>query len=454
MSDLEQISLDFSISRKSLSVSELTERIRGAIEQNIGAVWVEGEVSNYHRAASGHSYFTLKDETSQIQIVMFKSAARYLKFKPENGLTVIVRGMVTVYPQRGQYQVIAEYMEPTGLGALELALKQLKEKLANEGLFDEDRKRPLPEFPLKIGVVTSSRGAAIRDILRIISQRWPVADVLISPTRVQGDRASEEIAEAMDLLNSKAGPRGLMDVIIVGRGGGSAEDLWAFNEEPVARAIARSPVPVISAVGHEIDFTISDLVADVRAATPTAAAQLATPDIEDITDDLKALGAGCLRSMKLIIEEQKNEVDSCKRLLKDPRTRVREFAQRVDELGGRLESGVLSSVKSFWQSLELGLMNLRVNAPTGRIREAKSQANREVMVLFGIMRTNLSELTAQTGSLASKLDALSPMKILERGYSITQTTAGDIIKDASKVLPGDEIITRLARGKLISEVKK
>jgi exodeoxyribonuclease VII large subunit len=318
--------------RRVLTVSALTALVRGVLEDNFDQVWVEGEISNFASPQSGHCYFTLKDAGAQLRVVMFRGAARALKFTPRDGMRVLTRGRLTLFEPRGEYQLVAEYLEPQGIGGLQLAFIQLKEKLAREGLFSELHKKEIPKLPQRIGIVTSPTGAAIRDILTVLTRRFANLEILISPVRVQGEGAALEIAAAIDDLNRVGG----LDVMIVGRGGGSLEDLWAFNEEVVARAIHRSQVPVISAVGHEVDFTIADFVADLRAATPSAAAELVVRSKKELTSELEALVHRLDICQLRRLDAWRASVAALSRALADPTRILGHLSQRVDALDGRL----------------------------------------------------------------------------------------------------------------------
>ncbi len=390
-----------------LSVSQVTHLIRDTLERHVGTVWVTGEVSNFRRPASGHCYFTLKDEFAQINVVMWRSMAGRLKFEVKDGLAIVACGEITVYEPRGQYQIVLCHLEPMGAGALQIAFQQLKEKLRAEGLFDPGRKRPLPLIPNRIAIVTSPTGAAIRDMLNVIYRRFPGARVLVAPVRVQGEGAAADIVEAIDLVNHIID----VDVMIVGRGGGSLEDLWPFNEESVARAIAAARVPVISAVGHEIDFTIADFVADVRALTPTDAAGIVVPDVRELMQDLNhravRLGHGLLGRLDRAAER----LNALRRsyVLRKPLEDIRRREQRLDDLA-----------QQFY----------RANA---RLLETKRQS---------------------LGVLGTQLESLSPLAVLARGYSITlKEPQGTIVRRASEVAPGDLVRTRVARGEILSRVE-
>lgn len=386
------------------TVSELTRRIKVTLEESFAAVWVEGEISNFSHYPSGHMYFSLKDADSLLSAVLFKNVNQGLKFKPENGMQVICFGKISLYEKRGQYQLNVFKIEPKGVGALQLAFEQLKARLAKEGLFDQARKRPLPFLPQRIGVVTSAKGAAIRDILKILKRRFANLEVTLSPVRVQGEGAAQEIAQAIDEFNRF----GQVDVLIVGRGGGSLEDLWAFNEEVVARAIWRSQIPIISAVGHEIDYTISDFVADFRAPTPSAAAE------------------------QVIIHKQ-------------------ELLDRIDNFYSRARLAVFNKV----ELLEHKLARYVFRDPTELIQQYQQRIDELVSVLQ-LQLKHLGQLHQERFNvLTGKLAALSPLNILARGYSITfKLPEEEVITKAQLLQVGARIKTKLAAGSLISKIEK
>lgn len=389
-----------------LTVSQLTSMVKGILEENFALVWVEGEVSNLRTPSSGHIYFTLKDENSQIRVVMFRGQGRFLKFRIEDGLHLIIRGSLTVYEARGEYQILADYMEPAGIGALQLAYEQLKEKLAKEGLFDQARKRPIPAVPKKVGIITSPTGAAIRDMLHILDRRFANLHVLISPVRVQGAEAPPEIIQAIRDLNTIKD----LDAIIVGRGGGSIEDLWAFNDEGVARAIYDSKVPVISAVGHETDFTIADFVADLRAPTPSAAAELVVQNKADLEERLEGLYKRLCHAMKGRMNLLSTHLRMLEGRMRTPLDMVRQMSQRLDDLTIRLNI-------SMKQTLEF----------------SKRKLEREM----------------------SLLNSLSPLAILKRGYSITTNLAtGTLVKETGAVKVGDRVGVRVTDGDLECTVER
>lgn len=391
--------------RKFYTVAELNELIKGTLEKRLDAVWVVGEISNFRVPPSGHLYFTLKDAKSQINAVMFRRQGVGLKFTPENGMEVLCFGRVSLYTARGDLQVYVEDMEPRGQGALFLAFEQLKRKLALEGLFDEARKRPLPFLPSSVGIVTSDKGAALQDMLRILRDRFAERRVVIRPVKVQGEGAAAEIAAGI----AELGQSGNVDVMIIGRGGGSLEDLWAFNEEVVARAIAASPVPVISAVGHEVDYTIADFVADWRAPTPTAAAQLVMPRKVELAEQVRVFGAQLQRNLELKLVASRQALAGLAKRLADPTRELHEKQQRLDEL-----------------SVDL-LRRLQ-----DRLRQRRDQLGQE----------------------AGRLHALSPLAVLDRGYSITHKLPEEtIVKDAESLNSNDLVRITLARGKAVCRVE-
>ncbi|WP_298439707.1 exodeoxyribonuclease VII large subunit [Geobacter sp.] len=436
--------------KRILTVSQLTGLIRGVLEENFEHVWVEGEVSNLAMPASGHLYFTLKDAGAQLRCVMFRASARALRFRPKDGMGLIVRGRITVYDQRGDYQLLVEYLEPRGLGALQLAFSQLKEKLAREGLFAEERKRPIPALPQRIGIVTSPTGAAIHDILHVLNRRFANLEVLIRPVKVQGEGAAEEIAEAIHDLNR----HGAIDVIIVGRGGGSLEDLWAFNEEVVARAIHRSRIPVISAVGHEVDFTIADFVADLRAPTPSAAAEMVVKSKEELAARVDFLRHRLVQRMKGRLAERRGELETLSRSLRDPTMLLGHLAQRVDDLALRSERAIAVALRHRRAALE-GLGNhLRLTNPALEIERVRER----ILVLAGrseaALRRRLDRVREATAVAAARLDSLSPLGTLARGYSIAlRLPAQQVVRESRQIAPGDRLELRFHRGKAFCQVE-
>jgi len=404
--------------RKPLTVSQLTTSIRTALESRFAAVWVEGEISNFKDHSSGHWYFTLKDENAQLRAKCFRSTNMRIRFRPANGLKVRARGKLSVYAPRGEYELVVDALDPVGAGALRIAFEQLRDRLQAEGLFAKELKRPLPVFPRRVGVVTSPTGAAIRDILNVISRRTRTVHVLFSPAKVQGDLAGPDIARAIRFINlyhERALREGrtadLVDVLIVGRGGGSTEDLWAFNQEEVARAIRKSAIPVISAVGHETDFTIADFAADLRAATPSAAAEIVAAREDQICSALDHLGRQLVRLTRFQVVQL--------------RTRVQEQAL----------SHAFDEVKS------------RLNNARARFDAASSGCD-------NAMRIKIEEGRDRLALAAASLDALSPLAVLQRGYAIAQDAAGKPLRDVSSVKPGDAVSVRLAKGKLGTRIER
>ncbi len=395
--------------QRPLTVSELTGQVKDLLEGAFPQVWVTGEISNCARPRSGHCYLTLKDDQSQLPAVIWRPTMARLRFELHDGLEVICRGNLGVYPPQGKYQLIVQEIQPKGIGALELALRQLREKLAREGLFDPARKRPLPRFARKIAVVTSPSGAAIRDFLEVLRRRWRGTDVLIVPVRVQGEGAGEEIAAAIDQVNRL---RATIDCLVVTRGGGSLEDLWAFNEEIVCRAIYHSRIPVVSAIGHEIDVTLSDLVADVRALTPSEAAERVAPAAEEIAAQLAHFGRRLLGTLRARQAASRASLEALAghRVFRRPYERVQLAARRLDELQAAADRAVGNRVL--------------------RARET-------------------------IASLAARLESLSPLAVLGRGYSLTRRTeGGPAIRDARELSVGDLLLTRFARAETVSRVEE
>ena len=416
-----------STGRAVLTVSELTRRLQEVLEDRFPAVWVEGEISNFRLYGSGHAYFTLKDADAQIRAVLFRNRGRRIKFEPADGLHVMAFGSIEVYPQRGEYQMVIELLEPKGLGALQLAFEQLKTRLQAEGLFEQARKRELPRFPRKIGIVTSPSGAAIRDMLRVIGRRFGELHIVIAPCRVQGEGAAEEIAQGLRDLNALGG----VDVIIVGRGGGSLEDLWAFNEEIVARAIAGSKVPVVSAIGHEVDFTIADFVADLRAPTPSAAAELVVREKQAVVDSLGQLRA---------------------RLERFAARPLRDLERRVDELTARLRREIRSELGRANHRVVLVTRALRASDPVARVANDRHRLENLQSRLITSLTRRCDHARYGLRTAVGRLDSLSPLAVLGRGYSLTRTPTGEVVHSPAQVQVGDGIRVLLHRGSLDARV--
>jgi len=436
--------------RRALSVTQLTERLRGVLEPEFPDVWVEGEVSNLSTPASGHWYFSLKDEGAQLRAVVWKTSARLLRFRPRDGLKVLARGAIRLYPPRGEYQLSVEWLEPLGKGSLQEAFEQLKQKLEREGLFDPARKRPLPLLPRRVGVVTSPSGAVIRDIVRVLQRRNARVDLLLYPARVQGPEAAAEIAQGIRALNQVAG----LDVLIVARGGGSLEDLWPFNEEVVARALAGSRLPTISAVGHETDVTIADFVADLRAPTPSAAAERVAAEREELLARLLALRKHLDAALALRLERVRARVRAlaAHRVFSAEQGRLRMLAQRLDDLERRAALAAAARARLGRESLRRLAERLAAGSPRRRLAERRARllAARERLRLGSLAR--LEAARAGLGRLAGKLEGLSPLGVLARGYALAFDAQGRLLFDADQLAPGDELRLRLHHGALAARV--
>ncbi|HSQ92393.1 MAG TPA: exodeoxyribonuclease VII large subunit [Nitrospiraceae bacterium] len=428
-----------------LTVSELTGLLRTSIEEQFSDVWLEGELSNLRAPGSGHVYCTLKDKTSQIRAVLFRPSAVRLRFALQEGLQVIVRGRLTVYEPRGEYQIVLDSVEPKGIGALQLAFEQLKARLAAEGLFDQDRKKPIPAFPRTLGVVTSLTGAAIRDILAVLRRRWPTLHILIVPVQVQGESAGRQIAGALTALNDL----GTVDVIIVGRGGGSLEDLWSFNEEIVVRAIAASRVPVVSAVGHEIDVTLADFVADLRAPTPSAAAEAVVPVLAEIVERLRELKVRLGQVMLRHCAFERQRLDAGIRGVTDVRFRIQETTQRTDEMVGQLREMIQELLTTWRERVHEVQRDLSSLNPILAIKQGLATVPQLSKRLEGQMGVVLAQHRHRIHTTLAQLNTLSPLAILGRGYSILQTVPdGQILRRANDVEVGQELEAQLASGRL------
>src|SRR5579862_4259048 len=443
MKDLFELPFEEEPSRRILTVTELTVGIRDLLETRFFEVWVEGELSNCRIWNTGHLYFTLKDSGSQVRGVMFRSALRYLKFKPTDGLTVVARGRVSVYEPKGEYQLVCEHLEPHGLGALQLAFDQLKKRLHGEGLFDAARKRPLPSLPRKIGIVTSLEGAAIRDIIKVLGRRYANAQIVIRPARVQGEEAALDIARGLRAIGRVPG----VDVIIVGRGGGSIEDLWAFNEEVVARAIARSPVPVISAVGHETDVTIADFVADVRAPTPSAAAEIVVSRSDEFRTRIDRLAerlAGAMRRRVHALSRRTHMLSARPSFAGVPgrlAMRSRHVGELTHALARRMRAG-LNLRQQRLRQLRRDLDAFDVGRRLGGIRARLAAADARLTAAATVAHHRAG---ARFRECAGRLDTLSPLAVLGRGYAVCWTADGTrIVRAAADVAVGDSVRVKLA----------
>ena len=432
-----------------LTVSQLNRQAKSLLESHFGFIWVEGEISNFACPSSGHWYFSLKDGSAQVRCAMFRNRNQRVKLDPGNGMAVRIRCRVSLYEGRGEFQLIVEHLEHAGAGALQAAFEQLKAQLLAEGLFDLGRKQALPESPSQLGVITSPSGAAIHDILTVLKRRCPMIKVYLLPVAVQGEGAADQVAQAIDRANRwHQQGQVQLDALIVGRGGGSLEDLWAFNEETVARAIAASELPVVSAVGHEVDFSIADMVADHRAPTPSAAAELLSPDQNEWLQQLAALELNLARQMRRKLASITLQLNHLRQRLKHPGAQLREQAQRLDDLEQRL----LLAQKNLMQrqSSQLALLQSRLQArsPLPLLRQLQQQnEQRRRQLEDGILR-QLQRAGNRLAHLAQMLDSLSPLATLQRGYAILSDAQGNVIREAAKVSVGDRVKARLANGSL------
>jgi len=464
--DSPQFSFEFSAeapARRIFGVRELVTSVRTHLEKGFPDVWVEGEISNYRPAESGHIYLTLKDGDSQLRVVMFRAQARLLRFKPQNGMQVITRGRVTMYEARGEMQLLAEYMEPMGAGALQVAFEQLKAKLTAEGLFAQDRKKPLPLLPRRIGVITSPRGAVIRDILNVLARRHQSLNVLIYPAQVQGATAAAEISAGIRFFNSQIGNTEIakapsafgVDVILIARGGGSVEDLAAFNDESLARAIAASKIPTISAVGHETDFTICDFVADLRAPTPSAAAEIVIRSQQEMRESVGLLRERLRRAVqyKLLYERQKLGSLEANRVFARMQDAIARRQQRLDDLGFRLESLMRARLAKSARRVDLAVSRLGQHDLRQQLEMRRRELASRVQGLAAGMRQSLLRRRSRLEQAGGKLAALSPVAILERGYSLIFDAQGALVKDSAQLAAGDPIQARLARGGVRARVE-
>ncbi len=440
-----------SSSRRILTVSELTGLVRTSIENTFSEVWLEGEISNLRAPGSGHLYCTLKDDSCQIRAVMFRSTASRLRFGLEDGLHIVARGRVTVYEPRGEYQIVLEYAEPKGLGALQLAFEQLKNRLAAEGLFDDERKRPLPFLPRTVGIVTSPTGAAVRDMITVLHRRCPNLGIIVVPVQVQGEGSAEQIAEAIRGLN------GLdqVDVIIVGRGGGSSEDLWSFNEELVVRAIVASRVPVISAVGHETDVTLADFAADVRAPTPSAAAEAAVPVLSDVLERLREVESRSRQAIVWRCADERRRLALFFAHLTRIRFRLLEAAQRVDGAVIQIAQAVQGLIKRGRERVHSATHELIARSPQSQVHHGLAVVPQLLSRLHGVMEHRLDRRIRGVRACMANLNHLSPLAILSRGYSIVESVqTHQVIHDAQQVSVGQDVLARLSQGQLRCTVKE
>jgi len=434
---------------QTLSVSQLNRQARTLLESHFDFVWVEGEISNFVAPGSGHWYFSLKDDDAQVRCAMFRNRNQRVKFKPKNGDAIRLRCRVSLYEGRGEFQLIVEHMEHAGAGALQAAFEKLKAKLLAEGLFNPENKKPLPQSVSHLGVITSPTGAAIHDILTVLRRRCPAITVSIMPVAVQGDGAAREIAAAIRNANRwQSEGKVQLDALIVGRGGGSLEDLWAFNEEIVARAIAASELPIVSAVGHEIDFSIADMVADHRAATPSAAAEMLSPDQREWQQRLTQIEANLVRLIKRKLADAASELEHLRKRLKHPGAQLREQAQRLDDLEQRLILAQTNLLQRRRGELALLESRLHAHSPLPRLQQLQRDTAQLQQRLEAAMQHKLQQAGARLAHLAQMLDSLSPLGTLQRGYAIVTDGKGKVRTDAATVPVVEQVEARLAKGKL------
>jgi exodeoxyribonuclease VII large subunit len=434
-----------------LSVSQLNRMTRQLLEQDLPLLWVEGEISNLARPASGHLYFSLKDDKAQIRCALFRGRGRNTDISVANGHQVLARGRVSIYEPRGDYQLIVDHLEPAGEGLLRRRLEELKRRLAAEGLFDEARKRDLPSLPRQVGVITSPSGAAIRDVLHILRRRFPAIPVVVYPVQVQGEQAKFDIVRALEM----AATRAECDVLILARGGGSLEDLWAFNEEIVARAIAACPIPLVAGIGHEIDFTIADLVADVRAPTPSGAAELVVPDGRDWLRRVQVLERRLALAARRILDDSRLALRAVAARLGrcHPAAMLRQNAQRLDELRGQLSTALRNRFTLDHLRVRSALARLRGASPAVRVRIATDRVASARLRLVSAVRAQLTVPGTQLAVLSGRLHTVSPLRTLERGYAIVLDGAGKVVRSTTQVHSGDAITARVADGVIKAMVR-
>jgi exodeoxyribonuclease VII large subunit len=437
--------------RRIWRVADLVSAVRTTVERGYTDVWVEGEISNFRPSESGHLYFTLKDGDAQLRIVMFRSQARLLRFRPESGMQIIARGRVTIYDARGELQLSAEFLEPVGAGALQLAFEQLKARLAQEGLFDPSRRKPIPPLPRRIGIITSPRGAALQDMLNVLARRHENAGILIYPAQVQGETAPSEVAAGIKYFNRAKN----VDVIIVARGGGSIEDLAAFNDEGLARTISASTLPVISAVGHETDFSIADFVADLRAPTPSAAAELVIESKHRLAEHLAHLHQRLDRATRYRLLMARNQLQELAQ--HGAFARIRDLmvqrSQRLDDLAHRLAANYRTLLHDYYRRLDVAAARVRHFDFRRSLAATRSQLDSGTETLVRAFRAHLAGNRSQLERLTAQLNALSPVKILDRGFALVFDSSGALVKDTAQLSSGAEISGRLARGSFTAQVK-
>jgi exodeoxyribonuclease VII large subunit len=453
MASADQLGFSFKpLDRRVWTVRDLVAAVRTHIEREYGDAWVEGEISNFRAHDSGHLYFTLKDQNSQIRAVMFRSQVRLLRFRPENGMQVVLRGRVTIYEDRGELQISVEYLEPKGAGALLIAFEQLKAKLEAEGLFEPGRKKPIPTLPRRIGIITSPQAAALRDILNIVRRRHHSASILIFPAQVQGEAASAEVSAGVAYFNKARN----VDVIIVARGGGSAEDLAAFNHEGLARVVAASGIPVISAVGHETDFTIIDFVSDLRAPTPSAAAELVIRSRQEVENQAEGLRQRLARAMRyrLLMGRQALTELAQHGAFGRMTEVINRRQQKLDDLKNRMDRAERQILERQHRRLQVAAAAVLHYDVRRMLVGIRRELEARVAGLAACVRTMLLQRRGRLNQLEGQLEALSPLAILDRGYALVFDPSGMLLKDAARVKPGDEISARLAKGSVTATVKR
>ena len=434
--------------RQILSVSQLNRNVRHLIETQLPLLWVEGEISNFARPASGHWYLTLKDDQAQVRCAMFRNANQRVAFQPANGTQVLVRCRAGLYEGRGEYQLIVEHMEEAGFGALQRKFEQLKQQLSDEGLFDNQHKQPMPDTVSQIGVITSATGAAVKDILSVLNRRFPAIKISIFPTAVQGEAAAGQIVDAIASSNQ----HGQCDALIVGRGGGSLEDLWPFNEEAVARAIFASEIPVVSAVGHEVDFTIADFVADLRAPTPSAAAELLSPDAEDMLAQFSGFEVMLEEALVRKIRQLEQRTDYLQKRLQHPGRKLQEQSQHLDHLHIRLKRAIKAQLQQQRSSMQSMQTRLLTESPGQGIIQRQQQVNQAVKQITRAVSQQLEKKHTKTAQAMHLLDTVSPLKTLGRGYSIIRDNNNTVVKTVKGVSAGDELKSQLADGEILFSV--
>ena len=440
------IKLMKSANRQILSISELNKTVKGLLEKEFPFIYVEGEISNFSRPSSGHWYFTLKDEKAQIKCAMFRNQNRLVPFEPENGQQVVLYGKVTLYEGRGDFQIITTSLEVSGDGELRRSFERLKVSLQKEGFFDQKKKKAIPNFPNNIAIITSPTGAAIKDIFSVVYRRFPALGMTVIPTQVQGEEAVPQIVDAIETANKE---QSSYDLILLSRGGGSLEDLWAFNTEPVAKAIFNSSIPVVSAIGHESDFTISDFVADLRAPTPSSAAEQITPDAKMIKNDISETSDRLVRAARRVTDSRQSELSHLIRRIRHPSSRLNEFSQRLDDL----ERRILSRISNLLRIKKSKLAERKISTPIQKIQQVNDRAKQLSRLMSQSYATLIKNRQASLNEKSSQLEALGPLATLKRGYAIvSDETSGKIIRNSDEITEGEKLEIRLSSGALTAQV--